>query len=300
MLVTNRILITQIIGSLGWTLIQVIATSVVSFLLYEYFLKEVLIIPTFVAAVLGTAIAFFIGFNNSQAYDRWWEARKIWGSLVNDSRTWGRHVLAHIEADDVDTKVIQKQMIHRHIAFLYALKENLRDSKKKHYKAYLSESEFNEVESHANHHNAILNIQSRQLDSLLRSGVIDGFRFLEINKSLIAFSNEMGMSERIKNTVFPTTYQRYTRLFIWVFLICVTLVAASTIGVWSILLGTIIGSVFVITHSIGLALLNPFEDIKTGVSISQITRTIEINLLQTLGQKDVPKPLEIIDNTYIM
>ena len=78
------------------------------------------------------------------------------------------------------------------------------------------------------------------------------------------------------------------------------MVTASMIGVWSILLGTIIGSVFVITHSIGLALLNPFENIKTGVSISQITRTIEINLLQTLGQKDVPKPLEIIDNTYIM
>jgi len=131
-------------------------------------------------------------------------------------------------------------------------------------------------------------------------GIVDGYKFLEINKSLIAFCNHMGMSERIKNTVFPTIYRRYTRLFIWILIFCATITTASMIGLWSILVGITIGSVYIITHRIGLALLKPFDELITGISLDQLTRIIEINLLESMRASDIPEPIKPVNEKYIM
>ena len=128
----------------------------------------------------------------------------------------------------------------------------------------------------------------------------DGFRFSEMNKMLVNFSDEMGKSERIANTVFPTSYNFYNLIFIWFFIVFATLFTAQTAGSWSILAGTLIGYVFLTIHKIGLSLLNPFEDIPTGISLNQITRTIEINMLQTLKKNDIPSPIESVNGEYVM
>ncbi|TXI71116.1 MAG: hypothetical protein E6Q41_00675, partial [Cyclobacteriaceae bacterium] len=71
-------------------------------------------LPSLFTSVVGTAVAFFIGFKNNQAYDRMWEARKIWGSIVNDSRTWGMRIVNFVKNEE------QKQeLIYRHITWLY-------------------------------------------------------------------------------------------------------------------------------------------------------------------------------------
>jgi len=160
--------------------------------------------------------------------------------------------------------------------------------------------ELEKLKRQSNIHNAILNIQSSELEILYRDNWIDGFRFIELNKMLIRFSDEMGKSERIKNTVFPPTYNFYTRVFIWVMMISTTFVVADMVGAWSILYGTLIGYIFIVIHSIGQALLNPFENVPSGVSLDQITRTIEINLLESLGESEIPEPIKIVDNEYIM
>ena len=142
--------------------------------LISYHFEISAIIPT----VLGTAIAFFIGFNNNQAYDRWWEARKIWGALVNDSRSFARNLINFVEEDEQTVKTI----ICRHIAFIYALKANLRGTIDEIYIKYLSEEDRKEVAKHSNMHNAILNIQARDLQKLSKTGKIDGFKYLQINE----------------------------------------------------------------------------------------------------------------------
>ena len=110
----------------------------------------------------------------------------------------------------------------------------------------------------------------------------------------------MGKSERIKNTIFPPTYNFYTRVFVWILMISTTFVIANLVGAWSILYGTLIGYIFLTTHSIGLTLLNPFEPVPSGISLDQITRTIEINLLESLNESEIPEPIKIINNEYIM
>jgi len=108
-------------------LLTVVALSTV---LYLEFLQEYMgTAPPALVTVLGTALAFFIAFINNQAYNRWWEARKIWGKIVNDSRSFSRMVLSFLSGDssrEHDVRSLQETLVHRHIEFLYALKDRLR------------------------------------------------------------------------------------------------------------------------------------------------------------------------------
>ena len=195
-------------------------------------------------------------------------------------------------------------MVYRHIAFLYALKANLRSTIDEIYTQYLmqylDENELAEVNKHTNVPNAILTLQARSLEELSQKGMIDGFRFIEMNSLLVKFSDEMGMAERIKNTVFPTTYNYLTKVFIWLFVVCLTLVMSQYAGVWSIFLGWMVGFVYVSTQINGMTLINPFDNNSASVLLNQITRTIEINLLQMIGAAEIPSPIKPINDEYIL
>jgi putative membrane protein len=108
------------------------------------------------------------------------------------------------------------------------------------------------------------------------------------------------MAERIKNTVFPTIYIFFTRAFIWLFTVMITMVCSREIGLWSVIMGAIVGSVFHITHFNGQTLMDPFSTLTTSMPLNQISRTIEINLLEMLGEKDIPAPVKPINNEYVM
>lgn len=252
-------------------------------------------IPTVLPTLMGTALAFFIGFNNNQAYDRWWEARTIWGAIVNDSRSWARSLEAYCM--DPESRRI---MIHRHIAFLYALKSGLRKQDDPLLEKYLTAAELSHIQPYSNKPNAILDRQAIDLEKMQQAGSIDNFRFLGLNQLLQNFCDGMGKSERINNTVFPVTYIYFTRLFIWLFVILITMSISVTVGPWSILFGWLIGFVFHISHINGMSLMNPFEPTPSGIPLDSITRTIEINLLQTLGETEVPSPVESVEGEYIM
>lgn len=295
MLLIQNIRLSRILRNTWQVDLIMIASCTAAYLVREYLIAHHFEIPSIIPTVLGTAIAFFIGFNNNQAYDRWWEARKVWGSLVNDSRSFARNLINY-----TDDNKAAKAMIYRHIAFLYALKANLRGTIDEIYIKYLSEADLIEIEKHSNTHNAILNIQSRDLQKLSKSDSIDGFRFIEINEMLVRFSDSMGMSERIKNTIFPTTYTYLTKVFIWLFVVTFTLVISQSAGIASIFLGWLIGFVFVSTQINGMSLVNPFENNSAGVPLNQITRTIEINLLQMLGEDEIPEPIKPINDEYIL
>lgn len=255
--------------------------------------------------LIGTAIAFFIAFNNNQSYSRWWEARIIWGGLVNDSRSWARTVLAHIgpvrETDAVQVAALKRQMVRRHIGFLYALKTSLRKVKDDGYLHYLPAEDLPWLVGNNNIPNALLDRQAYDLEQLSAMGAVDGFRFKALNELLNNFCDSMGKSERINNTVFPTTYIYFTRLFIWMLVILVTMTLTESVGVWSIFFSWLIGFVYHTSHLNGMSLMNPFDGTPSSVPLNSITRTIEINLLQSLGEKELPGPEPTIRNgEYIL
>ena len=303
MLIAKKVSLNRIISGTWKLLVFDLIICTITFLVVTGIPSPYFDIPVLIPTVLGTALAFFIGFNNNQAYDRWWEARKIWGALVNDSRTWARQLISFRKLQsgaNPDASSYERTMIYRHLGFLYALKQGLRKSPDKEYTRYLSPDDRSRVQSETNTANAILTLQARDLSRIYSGGLIDGFEFQELNKMLVGFCDEMGRSERIANTVFPTSYHFYTRIFIWLFIILITMVSTQSIEIWAIPAGTLVGYVFLTTHNIGQTLLNPFEPLPTCVPLDQITRTIEINLLETLREKEIPSPVQPIRGEFVM
>lgn len=302
MLLKHRLSLSQIF-SFTWKVdLMLLGCCTLVYLVDTYWLASHVSIPATVSAVLGTAIAFFIGFNNNQAYDRWWEARKIWGALVNDSRSWGRSMLYYASTPgDPATQVIVRHLIYRHLAFVCALKSSLRKRPDDYYTRYLTQEEITEVQKQSNIPNALLNMQTRDLHQLRESGTIDGFRFIELNQILIRHCDSMGQSERIKNTVFPPSYVYFTQMFIWFYVIMNTLMMIESIGAWAILFGWMFGFVFHVTHLNGITLMNPFEFQPLAIPIDNICRTIEINIIELLGDEPVPAPVQPrLNGLYIM
>jgi len=291
----RRIRIARILRD-GWKLhLIILLTVVIATISYQNFLKQYFEVSRTIISVLGTALAFFIGFINNQAYERWWEARKIWGMLTNDSWTLSRMTESFVEKDEE-----KKGLIHRHLAFLYALIDNLRGLDKKDYAKYLSPDEMKEVENKRNIPSAILNLQGKAINKAQKENQLELFRMVQFNELFTRFSDSMGMAIRINTTVFPPYYKALIGASIWTFIITFPMVLSERIGYWAILYSFILGVIFESVYVTGQVLMDPFENKISDTPISTITRNIEIDLLQGLGEKDIPKPLPPINNEYYL
>jgi putative membrane protein len=252
-------------------------------------------LPIAFPALMGTAIAFFIGFNNNQAYNRWWEARMIWGGIVNDSRSFARSLVAYNLDSDA-----AKRIVRRHIGFLYALTASLRKYQQdESYLQYVTVDDVEKLKSVSHIPNGLLSIQSQEIKNLRVKQQITDFEFTILNNLIENLCEAMGKSERINNTVFPINYLFFTKLFIWLFIALITM-ATNSVGAVAIILGWAMGFVFNTSNLNGLNLMNPFEHQPSGVPISSITRNIEINLLQEIGADNIPSPLPVIHGEYIL
>ncbi len=295
MLITHRVRLGRIVQGTWRAGTSVIVTCTLAYFVNHQLLRPHFDFPALVPTVLGTALAFFIGFNNNQAYSRWWEGRIIWGGLVNESRTWARLVISFFGGGDQAQRLVRRQ-----IAFIYALKDALRGAQHDTWRSYLNEEDRDVVTRARNRHNAILLMQGRELQAAYRDGKIDGYQLLELERALSNLTNEMGRAERIKSTVFPTTYGYYTYAFVFIFIVSITAVLGNTIGAWAIMFGCVIGYVFLTIHTIGQVLLDPFEARPTGLALDQISRNIEINLLEMLGETELPAPVTPIKGEYVL
>lgn len=304
MLITRRIRILRMAKDSWKQLLGIILLALFTYLLEHFVIRSRIILPGIIPTIIGTALAFFIGFNNDQAYDRWWEARTIWGAIVNNSRTWARQVLNYTKPDsqleDSALLDLKRVMVKRQIAFLYALKDYLRNHEEGAHESFLVRDDIESIKTQSNLHNALMNLQSRDLQFLYNKKAVDGFQYLEWNKMIVELCNNMGQCERIRNTVFPTTYSFYTKFFIGLFIVTLTLVTSTLVDYWSVFFGSLIGYIFFVSHTIGIYLVDPFEMRATSLPLNHIVRTIEINLLEMLGETEIPPPVEAINGEYIM
>lgn len=303
MYINKKLSIVEIlIDSLRVQLIILVVVTVET-ISYIHFLDEYVLLSPVMITVLGTAISFFIGFINAQAYGRWWEARKIWGALVNDSRSFCRMVITFISSDKGqgdDNKSLMERLVKRQLAFLIILRDRLRDQHTGEELKYLSKEDQMLLKNKSHRANVIQTLQGKDLDYAEKLKYLDVIRMSQINEMLNRFSDSMGKSERIKLTVFPVYYSTLIKLSIWLYLLIFPMQMSSVVGYWSILLSYLVGNVFILTYYAGQSLLNPFEQKPSGIPISSITRTIEINLLEQFEDCDIPKPLDPIDDSYII
>ncbi len=300
MYVKKRIGIIELLSE-RWKVVIVLLICVTAMsVAYTAFLRERIDVSVAVLGSISGAISFFIVFFTAQAYDRWWEARKIWGSFVNDSRSFGRMAMTLFGPAEGDVPAIQQRLVHRHVAYLYAVKERLRGEATREYAKYLNDEDMIRVDSSSNVGNAILQLQGEEIDAAERAGLIDVIRLAQFNDMLSRFSTSQGMAERIKTTVFPAHYASMIRLSIWVFVLIFPPTLSEEIGYKAIPVSAVLGLLIYSIVSIGQVMLDPFEGTPHDTPMSSIIRTIEINLLEQLGEDEIPAPLEPIKGRYLM
>ncbi|NOQ72382.1 MAG: hypothetical protein GQ574_10300 [Crocinitomix sp.] len=267
---------------------------------YEYHFFE---LPPIPVSILGGALAIFLGFKNSSAYDRWWEARKIWGAIVNDSRSLGMEINTYCipkpgEEEELDQW--KKRTTFRHIGWLYALRSLLR--KEAHcevLKDWVSKED-GEVLSRAKNVPAqIILIQAKDVSYAFEKGWIEQFRFNAFMVTLKKMYDNQGKCERIKNTVFPFYYNYFTNLFLWLFTVSLPFALASEIHTWVMIpVSVAISFAFAMLNKSGQITENPFEGRAADTPITTIVRGIEIDLLQMLEESDLPDPEEEIKGRF--
>ncbi len=237
---------------LAWTRRELIFFFIIAVLftvLYEVIDVKWLQVPLAPVGLIGTAVAFMIGFQNNAAYDRIWEARKIWGGIVNASRTLVINIrdsfYLHNAKDQQPETATVKVITHRHIAWLTALRYAMRSKKvweasyekihkQKHFeyhipefeveledelKPHLSEHELKHVMSQDHKPNAIISLQSKHLRQLTDEGKLWDFSYLNLQQILQELTALQGKSERIKNFPYPKQYgsigYHFVHLFMW-------------------------------------------------------------------------------------
>lgn len=247
-------------GVIRWTRRHILLFLVIALIpvfLFEVMRWKWLHVPWLPLAVLGTAVAFIVSFKNNASYDRLWEARKIWGGIVNASRSWTIMVKDFITnqhaknpKSEAELHQIHRELVHRHVAWLTALRYQLRKDKpwethlktaksnrefrasqytvhedtypiKEAISPYISKAEYEEVFAKGNQASQLLGIQSRRLRELLFEGHIEDFRHMEMENMLVEFYALQGKSERIKNFPYPRQFATLNYIFVWVFILLV-------------------------------------------------------------------------------
>lgn len=243
-------------------------------------------LPLNIPALLGTAVSLLLAFRTSQSYERWWEARTVWGGIVNDSRTLIRLLIQFLPAGE--EKII-KDFAERQIIWNYALGESLRKlpfSKK--VQDYLDEHQIQAV----NIPNAILDAHSKQLKDIASVKGITDFQQMQLNDILTRLCDSMGKCERLKNTVFPRSYSILLHILIYVFAAILPFGLDDSQLVVEIVITFLIPMMFIAIEKTSIIMQDPFENTPVDTPMTSLAQTIEINIRQMMGEQNVPSKKE--------
>lgn len=292
-------------------------------------------IPFLPLSTIGIAVAFYVGFKNSQSYDRFWEGRKIWGGVVNYSRTWTNQVLTYVNARYTSLSLssdelhhVHHDLVYRHLAWINALRIQLRRTTMldrrnlsftpdfrlqqdrectNHIGTFLDKEEFDKVIGKANPATHLIKNQGQQLRRLEEQGLIENFRLIDMMQTLEELYNFQGQCERIKNTPFPRQYAYFSAVFVWIFVLLLPLGLVGEFDklstdtyVWlTVPFSILISWIFTTIEIVGDNSEDPFENYVNDVPMTALCRTIEIDLREMLGETDLPEKIQPVGDVLM-
>lgn len=274
------------------TLAALIATLVV--VMDVLFDRYGLGLPASYVALMGTAITILLGFKNNSAYERWWEARILWGAIVNDSRSLARQVLAlpTADPDGVAPTPWQRRVVMRQIAFVNALRLHLRDrGAPEGYTDWVGADETIALANAPNAPAALLESQSRDIAQARAAGQLDGYSHMVIEQTLTKLTDSFGACERIKRTPFPRQYDDFAQFIVWLFCLIFPFSLVRELAFWTIPASVVVVFAFQVLERIGSNIQNPFEGTIHDTPMTALCRTIERDLCFSLGEP-VPEPVQ--------
>lgn len=246
--------------------------------------------------LFGTMIALFVGFTVNAAYGRWWEARTLWGQVVNSSRSLARQALVLLDDRGPEARAgLGSQVVRNQIAYVHVLRTALRgqplpDEAGRH----LGPERLAQVEAATNRQTAILLDSDRLLTEAHRRSMVGELSRLQLEATLVALTDAQGGLERIKNTPLPVQYRFLPRFFSRLFCVILPFAVVEDLG-WLTPVGSgLVGLMFLLAVQIGDQLANPFADSVYDVPMTAIARTIEIDLTEMLGAEP-PQQIEPVE-----
>lgn len=250
--------------------------------------------------LISLALGVFLGFRNNTSYDRYWEGRKLWGRLVNDSRTFARLVLnliavdatPHARLDAAETQALQRGLVRRMIAYVHSLRLHLRDqSDRSELAMYLAHEELAFLSGQRNVPNAILQTLSEGVARARRGGVLVHRDVHLLENVLTDVCNVQGGCERIKNTPIPWSYTVLMHSIVAVYCFALPFGLVQTTKLLTPIVVALIAYAFLGLDAVGDELEEPFGSDYNDLPLTALSRTIEVNLLQQLGETELPPML---------
>lgn len=269
-------------------MLYVFIVSLIALLVTARYQADLPDMPLTIPAFMGTAISILLSFKLNQSYDRWWEARKIWGSIVNDSRSLVVQLQTLVAAGNEE---VVKKIAYRQIAWCYTLGQSLRGlDPMENLDKYLPSEELEKLRSHTNKPLALIQFNGKDIKELKAKGQLEIFSQIQMDDTLVRLCDSQGRAERIKSTVFPVTYRLFLHFIIYLFVITLSIALQDVAGYFEIPLLLLISAAFFLLERSATHMQDPFENRPTDTAMTSITQTIELNIKQMLGEKDIPKP----------
>jgi len=281
----------------GWSLVAMVAYDIAIVILYQsghLKWKALFQIPV---SLFGSAIGVILAFRNSSSYARWWEARTLWGAIVNNCRSVAREVttllLPTSPQEEGEVKETQRRLVYLQIAWVHALRQHLRKQPPwDEIGRLLTEEDLKELRGQQNVPVALQQKMSFLLRDALNRGWINMTQWLAIDQNIDDLLDAQGGSERIKNTPMPVQYDYFPQICVYIFELLLPLAMVSILGWFTPLGSTLVSFVFIALNRIGRDLEDPFNNEIYDIPLTSMCVMIEINLRQQLGETDVPKPLQ--------
>ncbi|MEJ7738485.1 MAG: bestrophin family ion channel [Chitinophagaceae bacterium] len=255
----------------------------IAYLEIEYFkvsadshLKNVSVVHN----LLGFAISVLLVFRTNTAYDRWWEGRKLWGSLMNTSRNMAVKLNSMLTHEDEKNRSFFKQIIPR---FALELKTHLQSEKTR---LSLDEKRHPEIpDFDRNKHvpNQIASLIMSRLQFLYKHQHISGSQLLLLNVEASAFLEICGACERIKNTPIPYSYSGFIKKFIFIYIITLPVGYVLALGYLVI---PVVVFVFYVLGSLELIaeeIEDPFGKDANDLPMQRMTENIQKNVVEILS-----------------
>ncbi len=248
--------------------------------------------------LVGLALSIFLGFRNNACYDRWWEARKLWGLLINRSRTLCRQTLTLIDGEG--SAALQIEIVRRHIAYVHALRLHLRKQVDfDELGRFVDADEVTALEGERNVPIGLLQRQGRAIRSAFDSGWLDRFHLPVLDDSLTVLADIQGGCERIKNTPVPMSYTQLTHRIVAMYIFALPFGIVETVGVLTPVVVVIVAYCFLGLDAAGTQIEDPFEEDDNDLPLAQISRMIENDLRQRLGETDLRPDVQSVGGVLL-
>lgn len=274
-------------------LIAVITLSSLTVMFDHWLTPHTPAIPVAALSLIGLTLSIFLGFRNNACYDRWWEARKLWGGLISQMRDLARNTVLLPDSS-------RRQILYYLLSFAHVINARLRQrsyttEELVQLQEWLGESACQTMFTQHNQGQFLLNQIHQSLVQCLRAGELSDICYTQLNGHVNELSHVQTNCERILTTPIPFAYSVLLHRTAYMFCLLLPFALGNSLGFLSPLIIGLLAYTFFGLDALGNEMEEPFGTLPNDLPLDAMLRLIEMDLLNALGDKELPEPLKPIN-----